>query len=274
MSSMFAASYHTHNEYCDGQGRIEEMVEAAISAGLTEIGISSHAPLPFETEWNMSAARLSDYVAEVGELQRRYRAQITVLLGVELDFIPDQRVLDFQRNTIFPLDLDYLIGSIHFLGTGYPPRTIDGTEEEFREILQDDYQGHITAMATDYYRRVRQMLDLPGLSIIGHLDRFKLWNADHRYFTGDEAWYRETVGQTLRTIAISGQIVELNTGGWRKGFGEGFPAPWILEHCRELGIPVTISSDAHAPDQVTIGFEQAQACLDDLGITPVRLSND
>src|SRR6185312_569924 len=123
------SSYHTHNHYCDGEGQIAEMVEAAIAAGLSEIGISSHAPLPFATEWNMPPERLTDYVAEVRELQERYRHQISVLLAAEIDYIPNDAVVRFQEEALFPLGFDYFVGSVHFLGKRDSPRSFDDTEE-------------------------------------------------------------------------------------------------------------------------------------------------
>lgn len=248
------------------------MVEAAVAAGLTEVGISSHAPLPFATEWTMPPAYLAGYVAEVREAQRRYGDRISVLLGAELDFIPDPRVVAFQQEEVLPLDVDYFVGAVHFLGSGYPPPTLDGTEEQFSDILRLEYESSIQAMVGEYYRRVRQMLNLPKVRIVGHLDLIKRWNADRVYFRGDEPWYVVEVEETVQAIAAAGKIVELNTAGWRKGLGEPYPAPWILERCRDLGIPVTISSDAHAPNEVAWGFDGARACLAELAIVPVDLS--
>lgn len=271
MKATLTSSYHTHSHYCDGEGEIEEVIQAALDAGLTQIGISSHAPLPFSTEWNMPHSQLAEYVRDVRDLQRQYADRIAVLLGLELDFIPDKQVTDFQETQIFPLDFDYFVGSVHFLGSGYPPRSFDGTEDSFRQILREDYGNDIEAMTGDYYDRIRRMLAMPRLRIVGHLDRIKRWNAGRTYFRGDEPRYMATVEETLAAIAVSGHIVELNTGGWRKGPGSPYPEPWILARCRDLGIPITVNSDAHTPDQVTWGFDRAADCLAELGIEPVTL---
>jgi histidinol-phosphatase (PHP family) len=272
MADTVTWSYHTHNQYCDGEATIEEMVQAAIEAGLTQIGISSHAPLPFETAWNMPPSRLSQYIQEVREIRRRYRNRIDVLLGLEVDFIPDPHVAQFQQQEIFTLDVDFFVGSVHFLGSGYPPRSFDGGQARFDAILHADYGGDIEAMVTDYYSRLRQMLRMPHVKIVGHMDRIKRWNADNAYWREDEPWYPDAVDEALRAIAASGQLVELNTGGWRKGHVDTYPSPWILSRCRDYSIPVTVSSDAHTPGEVTWGFDRAEQCLTELGITPVRLA--
>jgi len=53
----------------------------------------------------------------------------------------------------------------------------------------------------------------------------------------------------------------VNTAGWRKPVGELYPAPRILERARELGIPVVLGSDAHAPGEVGARFAEAAALL-------------
>jgi histidinol-phosphatase (PHP family) len=274
MASAHRTSYHTHCRYCDGEGEIAEVIEAAIAAGLDTIGISSHAPLPFDTEWTMPPERLPAYVAEIRALQRRYRDRIEVLLGAEIDFIPDPRVAEFQRAQILPHGFDYFVGSVHFLGDGWPPRSFDDTEAGFRAILHEDYGDDLAAMTTDYLQRLARVLAMPGVEIVGHLDRIKRWNAGKggRYLNGDEPWYLDAVEGLLRDIAASGKIVELNTAGWRRGLGEPYPSRAILARCGELGIPITINSDSHTPGEVAAGFAEASALLSELGIEPVRLA--
>ncbi len=272
MTTSIHTNYHTHSRYCDGECEIAEMIEAAIAAGLTEIGISSHAPLPFETDWTMPPERLDEYVAEVRQLQAQYRDRITVLLSAEIDCIPNDEVERYQREALFPIGFDYFVGSVHFLGKRDSPRSFDDDAEGFRAILDEEYGGDIQAMTVEFYARVRQVLAIPGVRIVGHLDRIKRWNADHRYFVGDEPWYVAAVDETLAAIAASGHIVELNTAGMRRDLREPYPSPAILARIRDLGIPVTVNSDAHTPAEVAADFDEAAEMLESLGIQPVTLS--
>lgn len=265
------ASYHTHNTYCDGDASIEAMVEAAIGAGLTEFGVSSHAPLPFECEWTMPPARLRDYVAHVREVADRFRDHITVRLGLEIDYIPSAEVIEYQEREVLPLPLDYLIGSVHFLGHRYPPHSFDDSAEDFQIVLEESYTGDIVAMIADFYRRVRAMVQLPHVTAVGHLDRIKRWNKGNRFFSAGTPEYLAEVERTLDAIAASGKIVEYNTAGWRTVTGDAYPARSILEGCRKRSIPVIVSSDAHAPEHVAWGFERAEALLKSIGIEPVGL---
>ena len=63
-------------------------------------------------------------------------------------------------------------------------------------------------------------------------------------------------------IAESGIAVELSTAGLRKPVGELYPARAFAELCVEAGASFALSSDAHLPEQVGFGYEQAVAYLD------------
>ena len=67
-------------------------------------------------------------------------------------------------------------------------------------------------------------------------------------------------------IAESGIAVELSTAGLRKPAGEMYPAPAFLEMCVEAGVPVALSSDAHRPEDVGAGYDQALELLARLGV--------
>ena len=53
-------------------------------------------------------------------------------------------------------------------------------------------------------------------------------------------------------------VLEINTGGIDRGYHrEPYPSRQILQHAAELGIEMTLGSDAHAPQQVGRYFNQA-----------------
>jgi len=263
-------SFHTHSVYCDGEGTLDQVVESALGAGLTELGFSSHAPLPFRTGWTMEPDRLEAYRRDVRRLQAKYADRIALFLGAELDYMREPWIAEFQRSHILKLDFDYFVGSVHFLGQADPPQSFDGTEAEFRNILKSSYSGDMRVMSEDYYRRLVRVPLMPGVKVLAHLDLIRRWNAHKAYFDESAAWYREQVEEALQALAGSGVLVELNTAGWRKGLGEQYPSTWILGRCRDLDIPITVSADAHSPGQLTWQYDRALTLLDSLGIEPVN----
>jgi histidinol-phosphatase (PHP family) len=52
-------------------------------------------------------------------------------------------------------------------------------------------------------------------------------------------------------------VIELNTAGWHKPCAEAYPTAEFLELACSAGVPLVISSDAHAPMEVGRDFLQA-----------------
>ncbi|MCD6386637.1 histidinol-phosphatase [Candidatus Sumerlaeota bacterium] len=261
-------NYHTHCHFCDGEAEPEAYVQSALRQGLLALGFSSHAPLPFPTHWTMDPGRLDDYLSTIRALQKKYADKLPIFLGLEIDYIPG--VISPGDARFQALGLDYIIGSVHFFGSAldglYP--TIDGTEEEFLKGINGIFKGNIRLAVESYYQNVRSMVQMSTPDIIGHLDIIKKNNKQSKYFSEDETWYRQTVSDTLTTIAESNAIVEVNTGGIaRKRTDSTYPSPWILERIRELNIPITLSSDVHSPELITGLFRETATLLLDIGFT-------
>jgi histidinol-phosphatase (PHP family) len=249
-------NYHTHSRYCDGEGEIEEYVLAAIAAGFDSYGVSCHAPVPIYAElpYMMLRRDLPTYCNEVGRLRRKYRDQITLLLGLELDYAPGLEAYYEQR--ILPYGFEYFVGSVHYVGTDGVgvPWCIDETADRFAE---------------QYFALQRQMVGTPGVAIVGHMDKIKMWNFGEKYFRETDDWYVAAVDETLRAFKAGGLIVELNTAGLRKEIAAPYPSPWVMARCREIGVPVMVNADTHTPADVDAGYLEAAAILRDTGITHV-----
>ena len=52
-------------------------------------------------------------------------------------------------------------------------------------------------------------------------------------------------------------VVEMNTAGLYKPIGEIYPALFILEKARNLGLEISLGSDAHKPQEVGRSFDVA-----------------
>jgi histidinol-phosphatase (PHP family) len=101
--------------------------------------------------------------------------------------------------------------------------------------------------------------------IIGHLDKIKMYNRG-RYFQETDPWYVNLVDETLDLIRDSGCVIEVNTRGIYKKRSEAlFPGPEILKKIHALKIPVTISSDAHKPHELSLYFSETREILAKIG---------
>jgi histidinol-phosphatase (PHP family) len=266
------SSLHTHSRYCDGQGEPEEYVLSAMGRGLAAVGLSSHSPMPFERDCAMPLSSLPAYHAEARRLQRAYAGRIPCLVGLEIDYVPG--LAGFYETELLPFGFDFFVASVHFVGT--PDGRLwnyDDTEELFVSEIDRSFGGDPWPAVEDYYRRVCTMVEdvarwgLPV--IVGHLDRFTIWNRGDRHFPTGDARYLALVDEALDAIARSGVTLELNTSYWTKGPEMPNPALALLPRCARLGIPVILSSDAHRPSQIDHEYERGAAALAGAGFSSV-----
>jgi histidinol-phosphatase (PHP family) len=260
------SNFHTHSHYCDGKGKIHEYLQAAANAGIESIGFSSHAPLPFTCTWCMNENALPAYLDEI-ENARRSFPQLEVYKGLEVDYIPGVvSPLTFSRK------LDFTIGSIHFVGEHDGKRwEIDNTLQVFKDGLRKIFNDDLRAAVTRYLELTREMLITAPPDILGHLDKIKV-NAREASFDESEGWYREGIRELVDTIAERQCIVEVNTRGlYKKKSDTTYPSPWILEQLHDCNIRITISSDAHHPQELTREFGATLALLDDIGFKNITL---
>lgn len=256
-------NFHTHCCFCDGTAEPGEYVKEAVRQGMKAIGFSSHAPLPFSPMYDYD---VQEYFKTIQLLKQSYADKIPVYLGMEIDFV--QGVITPSAPEFKSSELDYKIGSVHFLGISPSGKhwTVDSSEENFVRGINEDFEGDIKKAVGTYYYLIREMVKGGNIDIIGHFDIIKKNNAGSKFFSEDETWYRKAVFDTLDVISASGVIVEVNTGGITRKYTDSvYPSLWILEHCYEMGIPITLNSDAHKPEHITDCFEETAGILKCIG---------
>jgi histidinol-phosphatase (PHP family) len=264
-------NYHTHTRHCDGAGAPRDFAEAALRKGMPRLGFSGHNVLPFPTDWTMPAENLEAYLRETRELKPLYQGRLEVFVGMEVDYIPG--LTSPSNPGTRALGLDFVIGSVHFVGPrdGQHEWTVDGDRAELELALREGFGGDVRALVERYYLLLGEMARSARPDIIGHFDIVKKNNRDGSYFSEEAPWYRAAVEGALAAAAAAGSIVEINTGGLVRGTsGALYPSRWILERARDLGIPVMVNADAHAPDAIDGHFAESLALLRSLGFRTQR----
>lgn len=264
-------NYHCHTNFCDGKKSVADVVNEATSKGMLAIGLSSHAPVPFETKWCMKEERLDSYLEDIAEARKTSDAT-EVYAGLEIDFIPDKvSPLTFKDR------LDYTVGSVHFVdefpnGDGWE---IDNTYDIFMSGLITIHGGSIREAINRYFTLTRQMIETATPDIVGHIDKIKMHNRGDHFYMEDEPWYKSEVDRTLAVIEKAGCIIEVNTRGlYQNRTDDAYPSPWILERILKRNIPITLSSDAHHPDDLVNRFPEAAAELLSIGFKKLRILLD
>lgn len=269
------SNYHSHCNFCDGSSPMEDYIIEAVNQGLPSYGFSSHVPIPYASKWSMKSSALSSYLRGIDALKQEWKNVIEIYKSLEFDYIPN--LTDSLEDVMRKLDLDYTIGSIHFIDflDEETPWEVDGSNDKFERGFQQIFNGDIRKVIERYYQLTQQMVRVAKPTIIGHLDKIKIQNYYKPYFSEDEAWYIELVEETLQVIKDSGRILEVNTRGWYKNKTEEvYPSKWILQRANELKIPVVINADAHSPHEISAGFSMALKTLEEAGYQHVFQMED
>ena len=268
-------NYHTHTRFCDGRSEPEQYVQEALRLGMHSLGFSAHSPLPFDTPFAIRWNEVEEYCHTILELKQKYADRLPIYLSLEIDYIPGISENFDQLRNAHPLD--YTIGSVHLVRPGDREGLwfIDGPLPEIYDSgLKDLFDGDIRKAVATYYLSVNQMIAGQRPTIIGHLDKIKMHNKD-RFFKEDEFWYIWLVEETLDNIQASGDIVEVNTRGvYKKRSDDLYPGRWVLQRIQQRHIPVTISTDAHRPEELTAYFDETVKILAEIGFRSVMYIKD
>ena len=191
-------NYHTHSLYCDGKEPLSAFVTAAEKLHYTQLGFSSHAPVPFENDFGIKEEEIDTYCQEIDELQQH--TPVTLLKSLECDFIPGQsKSFDAFREEHH---LDYIIGGVHLV---LPPHGeglwfIDGSKREIYDEGLDRLFGHnIRQAVTCFWEQTFEMIETEHFEIIAHFDKIKMHN-QHRFFEDDEPWFQVLADKALQLI--------------------------------------------------------------------------
>ena len=238
--------YHMHTRLTDGVGEPVEYATIALERGVTEIGISDHAPLADRvTDWNMKETDLPLYVQMVCEAKRRY-PQLTIKLGLEVDYLPD--CADWVRDLASRYPWDYFLGSVHFIGEW----TVDKSAECWAgENINERWRQYFDLWTQAAQSRLFDSLAHPDLpKKFGHFPSMD---------------FTEIYKAALRAVRAAGCAIEVSTAGLRKPCRQIYPSANFLQLAHQLDIPVTLGSDAHLPSDVGADFDQAVALLHSCG---------
>jgi histidinol-phosphatase (PHP family) len=189
---------------------------------------------------------------DLDEYCRFVREETDLRLGLEADFVPGAE--DRIANVLQARDLDYVVGSVHFLRDG--------------AVDMDDYSVWDSGRSPEeiwkrYFQTIGETARSGLFDILAHPDLVKYWGDPRRRPEGDLRRFYELA---MDGIAESKIAVELSTAGLRKHVGEMYPAPAFLEMAIEAGAPIALSSDAHRPQDVGADYDQALDLLSRLGV--------
>ena len=246
--------YHLHTRLCrHAEGEVNQYIEKAIEAGLDEIAITDHIPLPdkYDSVHRMSLAEIETYLNWIESARSTYK-EIKILTGIEADYLPQYEyfLADFLQQ--YPFDI--VLMSVHFIthwqdGNWVFNYSFPGRDE--KEIFRDYAEAMISGIRTGLF------------DVVAHLDLLK------RPGNSLMQKYPDLAEKILDEIKNQGLVVEINTSGYRKAVADSYPGQDWFSALRSKNIEICTGSDAHKPEQVGFGFAQTYRALTDHGFSTI-----
>ena len=235
---------------------VDHYLAVAEEQGIAELGVSEHLYRFTEAleiwrhpYWvGQAVDDLDAYCEFVGTTPLR--------LGIEADYVRGAE--DRIASLLEARDFDYVIGSVHYLGER-------GAVDDQRYDVWDSFPDADSLWRT-YFEWQAELARSGLFDIVSHPDLIKIWGKDRPAPERDPRFHYEPF---VEAIAESGTAVEISTAGLRKPVGEIYPSRALAEMCVQAGAEFALSSDAHAPDQVGFGYEQAIDFLGELGVEQI-----
>jgi len=244
--------YHMHTHLCrHAEGEPSSYRTAAAIQGIPEICFTDHCPYPdgYDPSHRMEFALFHYYRQMITELQDD--GSPSVLFGIEADYYGGCE--DFLGNWLPAQHFDFVLGSVHYIGNW-------GFDNPDQQKAWDSID--VKSAWEEYFRLIGTLADTRLFDAVGHLDLPKKFG--HR---PKDRYLKEMAQPVLDKIAEAGMGIELNTSGLRKPVGEIYPSPLLLSLACEREIPICFGSDAHTPEEIGAGFDQALKLAHEIGYT-------
>ncbi|SJZ32251.1 histidinol-phosphatase HisJ family protein [Selenihalanaerobacter shriftii] len=241
--------YHTHpighDDADHSKENLRKFAKSAKERGVKKLGIADHNR--YHKDFKFDNIRI---------INEEF-SEVDLLVGIEMDYTPGNEGAIF--NFLNKLDLDYVIGSIHY---------IDDWMFDHPDYTNEYDNWNIDQLYAKYFSIINQAAGSDLFDIIGHLDLIKVFDYHPRR---DVIEYAELA---LQTIADNNLCIEVNTNGLNKPIGKMYPSRALLEKAYDLGIPVTLSSDAHSPKRVGENLNMAKNLIKDIGYKEIAAFKD
>ena len=159
-----------HTRFSDGKNWHADHIARAKELGIRKMGVADHICLN-PVNWAVPFDQIDKMIERMQELKKENTDDFNLLFGVEMDYFPGREAE--IKSVIEQIPVDYVIGSIHFLGDwnydtdkyGYADKDIDGLYHEYFQCVQKAAKSGL-------------------FDILGHLDlikKFQIWpNSNNR----------------------------------------------------------------------------------------------
>ena len=230
-----------HTVDSDGGNTIAEMAAAATELDFYAIGITNHAPMPWEGYYENRQEWLDGIIKQVEELRPQYEGKLEIFAGIELDINTD---LDTSR-------LDYVIEADHYVKAPDGEYcTTDGGIAILKRGFDAHFGGDIYALIEAYFEEMSHAGDR-GPVTVGHFDVINVDNEKDSRFDTTNKRFVDAAMTAIEVLSKKDVIFEINTGAFYRGYRtEPYPLLPLLRRMKELGCRIILDSDSHSVEML------------------------
>lgn len=237
---------------------MEQYVQAAIANGLKTIIFLEHMEVGisyFERVW-LEEKDFDRYFEEGKTLQKKYRNQLAIGLGVEVGYNPHYKEELKQRLGNYHWDLVGL--SYHFAHVPELAHHLNLVSRKKENINLFSKVGCIRLLDL-YFSGLIEAVDFLEADFLCHLDAALRFQPDLSL----SAKNRQQIDTLLTRLKANNMALEINTSGFSIR-QKPFPNRTILAKAMEKGIPFVAGSDAHRPKDVGRHFDKLPGLITDI----------
>lgn len=247
---------HTHSAYCDGKDTPEEIILAALDMGFTSIGFSGHSYMDYSPLSVKIGDHTEEYKKDVYRLREKYKEQIDVYCGLEVDMYS---ACDLQG-------FDYFIGAVHYLKCGNDYVGFDRTAKDVEDVINRYFGGNGMLYAKAYYKALASLPEYGNFDIIGHFDLITKHSESKCFFDTSSKEYLTVALEAAEALCGKIPLFEVNTGAIARGYRTTpYPSVPILKELKRLGFGAVITSDCHEKSKLNCRFKEAAELLKQCG---------
>ncbi|WP_018923371.1 histidinol-phosphatase HisJ [Salsuginibacillus kocurii] len=256
---------HVHTPYCPhgSDSALHAYIETAITHGVKSMTFAEHAPLPqsFQDpvptkDSALPPEQLEDYMRAVQTVKKQYATDITIYLGLEVDYLEGfEHETKHFLNQVGP-ELDDSILSVHFIKHKQGWTCLDYSPDALNELVT--ITGSMEEATKKYYGTVLQSITAEMGSFkprrIGHLTLIRKFQ--HQIPVPEEI---ETPFLTdiFKRMAEEKLQLDYNGAGILKpDCKETYPPANWAKKAEQLGIELVYGSDAHHPNGLFGGIDR------------------
>lgn len=236
---------HTHTRYSDGLATIEDNVVAAIAAGCTVLAATDHLTLPSSMDPLGEVCVAENDLAALAndiDVAREAHPEIELVRGFECDWYEgcEDNVRRWSEGATF------LLGSVHWVSGKWIDDSGDvsiweelGADEVWRRYVDTWCLACQSPLEFDSMAHPDLAMRFANEGFAPTIDLAPLW------------------GRMAECAHDTHRHIEVSTAGLRKSVGSYYPAPGLLQLFHDAGVPITVGSDGHRPEDICWGIREA-----------------